>query len=68
MTSKNYDWYVNAEFGDEFKGRYVAIVDEKVVCPGDNAKDVYESAERMHAGKNILLAKIPKDESLILAL
>jgi len=42
MTSKNYEWYVNAKFGDEVKGKYVAIVNEKVVCYGDNAKYMSE--------------------------
>ncbi len=66
MTSKNYEWYVNAKFGDEVKGKYVAIVNEKVVCYGDNAKEVYERAEVISQGKEILLAKIPKDELLVL--
>jgi ABC-type molybdate transport system substrate-binding protein len=66
MTSKNYDWYVNTKFGNEVKGKYVAIVNEKVVCYGDNAKEVYERAEVISKGKEILLAKIPKDELLVL--
>lgn len=66
MTSKNYDWYVNAKFGDELKGKYVAIADEKVICSGNDAKEVYEHAEKINRGKEILLAKIPKDELLVL--
>ncbi|PKP54672.1 MAG: succinyl-CoA synthetase subunit alpha [Candidatus Altiarchaeales archaeon HGW-Altiarchaeales-3] len=66
MTSKNYDWYVNAKFGDELKGKYVAIVNEKVICSGNNAKEVYEHAEKMDKGKEILLAKIPEDELLVM--
>ena len=66
MTSKNYEWYVNAKFSDEVKGKYVAIVNEKVVCHGNNAKDVYERAENISGGEDILLAKIPKDELLVL--
>ncbi|PKP59384.1 MAG: succinyl-CoA synthetase subunit alpha [Candidatus Altiarchaeales archaeon HGW-Altiarchaeales-2] len=66
MTSKNYDWYINAKFGDELKGKYAAIVNKKVVCSGNNAKEVYERAEKISKGKEILLAKIPKDELLVL--
>ena len=42
------------------------IVDERVVTHGDNAKEVWENAKRQHPDKIPALAKIPRDDILIL--
>ncbi|RLG14261.1 MAG: succinyl-CoA synthetase subunit alpha [Candidatus Nanohalarchaeota archaeon] len=65
MATKEFNWFVDADLR-KYKGEYVAIIDEKVVAHGDNAKDVWEDAKRKYPDKSPSLAKIPKDDILIL--
>lgn len=65
MPSKDFDWFVDADLS-RYKGEYVAIVDERVVTHGNNAKVVWENAKRQHPDKIPALAKIPGDDILIL--
>jgi|LGOV01.1.fsa_nt_gb hypothetical protein len=46
--------------------KYNAIVDNEVVVYGDNAKDVWVDAKRECPEKTPSLAKVPKEELLIL--
>ncbi len=65
MNDKSYDFYVNNDLS-EYAGKWVAIVGEEVVASGDNAKVVFEEAKRKFPDRLPLLAKVPKDEILIL--
>ena len=65
MPSKDFDWFVNADLS-RYRGEYVAIVDERVVTHGDNAKEVWRNAKRQYPDKSPALAKIPRDDILIL--
>lgn len=67
MKSKEFEFYVKADLS-KYKGKYVAIIGDKVVAHGDNAKEVLEEAKRKFPDKTPTLAKIPKEEVLILAL
>ena len=58
-------WFSKANLSN-YIGKYVAIVDNEVVAYGDNAKDVWEDAKRKHPEKTPSLAKVPKEELLIL--
>ena len=49
-----------------YRGRYVAIVGKKVVASGENAKVVLDHAKAKRPGKEIVLRKIPEEETLIL--
>ncbi|MBI2449813.1 succinyl-CoA synthetase subunit alpha [Candidatus Pacearchaeota archaeon] len=64
MASKEFEFYVKADLS-KYKGKYVAIVDDKVVASGDNAKRVFEEAKKK-TGKIPTIAKIPNEEALIL--
>lgn len=66
MTSKEFELYLRADLS-KFKGKYVAIVEDKVVASGENAKEVFEEAKRK-TGKTPTIAKIPKEEALILSI
>lgn len=66
MASKEFDFFVKADLR-KYSGRYVAIVDDKVIASGDNAKKVFEEA-RKKTGKIPTIAKIPREEALILRL
>lgn len=67
MASKEFEFYVRADLS-KYSGKYIAIVGENVVASGDNAKEVLEEAKRKFPGKTPTLAKIPKEEALILNL
>jgi len=50
----------------KYKGKYIAIVGKKVVASGENAKVVLDHAKAKRPGKEIVLRKIPEEETLIL--
>jgi len=50
----------------KYKGKYIALVNEKVVASGENAKVVLVRAKAKHPKKEIVLRKIPEEETLIL--
>ena len=66
MASKEFEFYVKTDLS-KYAGKYIAIVGDKVVASGDNAKEVIEEAKKK-TGKNPTIAKIPKEEALILRL
>ena len=63
--SKEFEFYVKADLS-EYAGKYVAIVEDRVVASGENAKEVMEEAKRKCPDQTPLLAKIPREETLIL--
>jgi len=65
--SKEFEFYLKADLS-KYEGKYVAIVGDKVVASGFNAKEVLEEAKRKYPDKKPALAKIPKEEALILRL
>ena len=65
--SKNYDWYVKADMS-KFAGKWIAIVDQKPVASGTDAKKVYEKAKAMYPGKKPSLAKVPTPDTLVLVI
>lgn len=52
----------------KYKGKYVALVDKKIVASGENAKVVLEEAKSKYPKKEIVLRKIPEEETLILVI
>lgn len=65
MLSKNYEWYVRTDLR-KYAGKWVAIVDQKLVASGENAKKVYEEAKEKYPRKKPSLAKVPTPDTLIL--
>lgn len=65
MDDRSYQFYVSHDLA-EYSGKWVAIVDEKVVASGDNAKTVYDDAARNCPGRRATLAKVPNGEILVL--
>lgn len=64
MTSKEFEFYLKADLS-KYEGKYVAIVGDKVVAHGNNAKDVLDEAKKKYPDKIPTLAKIPKEEAYI---
>ncbi|MEM2192218.1 MAG: DUF5678 domain-containing protein [Candidatus Hadarchaeales archaeon] len=50
----------------KYRGKYVAIVSKKVVASGENAKLVLDRARAKYPRREIVLRKIPEEETLIL--
>jgi len=65
VKDKNYEFYINADLS-EYAGKWIAIVDGKVVASGDRADEVGREAERKYPNKKIALAKVPEGDTLIL--
>ncbi len=65
IKDKNYEFYINADLS-EYAGKWIAIVDGKVVASGDRADIVMREAEKKYPNKEITLAKVPTDDILVL--
>lgn len=66
-TTEEINWFSKADF-NKYAGKYVAIIGKKVVAFGENAKKVWEEAKKKFPDKTPTLAKIPKEELLVLGL
>ncbi|EDY35090.1 hypothetical protein ABOONEI_2632 [Aciduliprofundum boonei T469] len=64
IKDKNYEFYINADLS-EYAGKWIAIVDGKVVASGEDPEEVYMEAEKK-GGKEISLAYVPTNDLLIL--
>jgi len=62
------DEYVGKMKADlsKYSGKYIAIVGNRVVTSGENAKEVWKTAKEKYPDKTPSLAKVPKEELLIL--
>ncbi len=63
--SPEFEFYLKTDLS-KYEGKYVAIVESKVVASGSNAKDVLNEAMQKHPGIVPTLAKVPKAEAMIL--
>lgn len=65
---KELSFYVtNAEeINKKYRGKHIAIVDDKVVASGDDPKKVWETAKKKCPDKQPVLAFVPKEETLVL--
>ena len=61
---KNLEWFAKADL-TKYSGRYVVIVNKKVVASGTNAKKVFEEAKRKRFRGKSVLAKISGDETFV---
>jgi hypothetical protein len=65
--SKEFEFFLKANL-KKYKGKYIAIVDDKVVASDGNTKVVWEKARKKYPNKIPTIAKLPKEEALILAM
>ncbi len=65
MASREFEFFIKADLS-KYEGKYVAIIDEKIVASGDNAKEVWLAAKKKYPDKTPTLAKVPKAEALVL--
>ncbi len=63
--SDEFDFYLKADL-KKYEGKYIAIIGNKVVASGTNAKHVISEAKKKYPDKKPTLAKVPKEETMIL--
>lgn len=49
----------------KYMGKYVAIIDKKVVASGTDAKEVWARVKRKYPDKTPELAKVSREETLV---
>ena len=60
-----FDFFVKADL-KPYRGKYIALVGNKVVASGNTAKEVWQKAKNKYPKKTPTLAKLPKEEALVL--
>ena len=65
IEDKDYEFYINADLS-EYAGKWIAIVDGRVVASGDRADKVINEVKRNFPGKKFLITKVPEPGLLIL--
>lgn len=63
--SPEFDFFISAPL-TKYKGKYVALVGRKIVASGPSAKEVWQNARKKYPQKLPTIAKIPKEEVLVL--
>lgn len=66
--NKDFLWTVrnSLEIQKKYEGKWVAIIGEKIVSSGKDAKEAYEIAKKGFPNNEPLLEFIPKKELLVL--
>jgi hypothetical protein len=60
----NCEFFLNTDMSKHI-GDWLAIVDEKIVASGKNAKDVYRQAKEHYPSKTPMLTCVPKGGAMI---
>lgn len=64
-SSPNYEFFIKADTSS-YKGEWIALSDKKIVSHGKDADEVYKKAKQKYPKKEISLAKVPEEQTLIL--
>lgn len=64
-TTPNYQYFLKTDTS-RFRGQWIAMSKNKIVAHGKDAKHVYEQATKKYPSTSISLAKVPKEELLVL--
>ncbi|MBU0898935.1 MAG: hypothetical protein KKB03_01645 [Nanoarchaeota archaeon] len=65
MNQKSYNYFMKADT-EPYIDEWIAVVDNKVVSHGKNAKKVFQEAKHKFPGKSPLITKVPGKETMIL--
>ena len=66
QPSTNYQYFLKLDTSP-YKGEWIAIADKKIVAHGKDAQKVYKGAAKKLPRARISLAKVPKEELLVLS-
>jgi len=61
---RDIQWFAKQDFR-KYKGKFIAIVDQKVVASGDDANKVWNKAKKLHPKKTPIITSIPRGETLV---
>ena len=50
----------------KYVGKWIAVVDDKIVAEGDNAREVYEEARRRYPNRELFIMKVPREAVMLL--
>ncbi len=56
------------EINRKYRGKHIAIVDDKVVASGNDPKEVWKKAKKKCPNKQPVLAFVPKEDTLVLSI
>lgn len=56
------------EINKKYSGKHIALIDNQVVASGDDPKEVWEQAKKKCPKKQPVLAFVPKEDTLVLAI
>lgn len=63
----NYDYFLKVDTSP-YKGEWVAITESKIVAHGKDAQVVYKKAKKKTPSGEVSLAKVPREQVLVLKL
>ena len=50
----------------EYIGRWIAVVDDKLVAVGDSGKEVFDKAKRVYPGSEPFIMKVPRNVNYLI--
>jgi len=64
LSDPDYEWYLQSDLSS-YEGQWVAILDQRVVAHGANAKDVLEQVLKDRPESTPLLVKVLPEELFV---
>ena len=65
MDAHKYLLKHSQELSEEYPGKYLAIVDDKVVAVSSSGHESFEKAKKLFPGKEIYITYMPTDEETV---
>ena len=62
--SRNYEFYISADLSG-YEGKWIAIVDGRIVASGDDAGAVYREAKKKYPDSIIAIDMVPTEDVLV---
>jgi len=60
----NYEWFLKKDFKD-YSGKWLAIIDKKIVASGNDVKQVIQRAKKDYPTKKPLITKVKDGLSIL---
>ncbi len=61
---ENFEWFTKADLR-KYEGKYISIVDKKVVSANDDPEAAYKEAKKKYPVKEVVLWKVPHGDTFI---
>ena len=65
MNSRQYLLEHSQELSMKYPGKYLALVDGKVIAIGSSSNAVYEETVKSHPGKRVHITYMPTDQETV---